>query len=371
MDQPPAGQLKQSPLHARHQALGVRWVPSAGWEMPAEFAGAAEEHAAVRHAAGLFDLSHMGQIEMAGRDALAALQWLTCNDAGSLDHGQTQRSGLLTPDGTFVDDAFVNRLGDSHFLLVVGAATVAKDVAWITAQSSRFSLAILDTSARYAALALHGPAAHEVLQPLANFDLSTIQGSWFAHGEIAGVRATVFRTGALGEDGFEVFTPPQMAARAWDAILAAGRESGVMPAGVAAWDTLRLEAGQSVFGLELDETTTVIEAGLRSLVAWRKGEFLGRAALEAQRATGAARSLVGFEMVDAIPAAHGDPLIAGGVPAGVVTSGALSPFLKKAIGLAYVPTRFAAPGTELDVDVRGRIHRARVVPLPFYKRARG
>jgi aminomethyltransferase len=371
MNQSPTGQLKQTPLHARHRALGARMVPFAGWDMPVEYAGLTEEHLAVRTRAALFDVTHLGQIEVAGPGALAALQWVTCNDASRLDHGQVQYSALTTPEGTFVDDLLVYRLGGSHFLLVVNAANVAKDVAWIAGQAGRFGAAVLDTSNRYALVALQGPLATEVLQPLANFDLSTLKHYWCAHGEIASVRATISRTGYTGEDGYEVFAPPAQAAHLWDAILAEGRDAGVVPAGLGARDTLRLEAAMRLYGNDIDEHTTVLEADLEWMVAWDKGDFAGRASLERQKSEGLPRRLVGFEMAEEGVAGHGCPVVVGGAGSGHVTSGSQTPFLNRAIGMAYLPAGHTAPGTEFDIDIRGRLRRARVVPLPFYKRPRG
>ena len=371
MSQSPAEQLKQTPLSARHRALGARMMPFAGFDMPLEYTGITAEHLAVRTRAGLFDVSHMGQIEIAGKDALAAVQWITCNDASRLSPGQAQYSALTTEAGTFVDDLLVYRLGDGHFLLVVNASNVSKDIAWIGDHVRRFGVAALDTSARYALVALQGPLAHDILAPLANFDLSTIKYYWFAHGEIAGVRATISRTGYTGEDGYEVFAPPQQAVRLWDAILAEGRDRGVVPAGLGARDTLRLEAAMRLYGHDIDETTTVLEAGLEWIVGWKKDDFLGRAAIAQQKGSGLRRTLVGFEMLDRAIARHGYRAFVGGADAGYVTSGTRTPFLERAVGMAYLPVECAAAGAQFDVEIRGRMQRARVVPLPFYKRPRG
>ena len=363
--------LKQTPLNARHRALGARMVPFAGWDMPVEYSGLSQEHLAVRTRAGLFDVTHMGQVELAGTDALAAVQWISSNDASRLKIGQAQYSGLTTPAGTFVDDMLVYRFAEDHFLLVINASNVDKDVAWIMEQTRRFGVAALDTSSRYALIALQGPLARQVMQRLSNVDLSVIKNYWFAHGEIAGVRGTLSRTGYTGEDGFEVFVPPQQAVTVWDAILEAGRDEAVIPAGLGARDTLRLEAAMRLYGNDIDDTTTVLDADLEWIVGWNKGDFLGRQALADQKARGLTTRLVGFEMKDRAIARHGYAVVAGGATVGRVTSGTQTPFLKKAIGMAYVPAALAAPGTEFDVDVRGRAARATVVPLPFYKRPRG
>jgi aminomethyltransferase len=347
-------------------------VPFAGWDMPVEYAGLSDEHQAVRTRAGLFDVTHMGQIEMAGPRALEAVQWITSNDASRLKVGQAHYTGLMTPQGTFVDDVLVYRFTQTHFLMVVNAANVAKDVAWITEHVKQFTgVAVLDTSARYALLALQGPSARTVMQPLANVDLSTITYYWFASCEVAGVRATVSRTGYTGEDGYEIFVPPQQAVKVWDAILEEGRPEGVVPAGLGARDTLRLEAGMRLYGNDIDDTTTVLEADLEWILAWGKGDFLGRDALLRQKNAGVARKIVGFEMVDRAIARHGYDAYVNGAKVGHVTSGTQTPFLKKAIGLAYLPVEHGAAGAEFDIDVRGRRVRARVVLLPFYKRPRG
>jgi len=347
-------------------------VPFGGWDMPVEYSGITEEHMAVRTCAGLFDVSHMGEIEIAGKDALAAVQAVSSNDASKLQVGQTQYSGLLTAEGTFIDDLLVYRLGPAHFLLVVNAGNIQKDYAWIAGHIASAGDAVaVDASSRYALLALQGPAAADVLQPLTAVELSAMKYYWFAHGEVASVRATVSRTGYTGEDGFEVFVPPQSADRVWQAILQSGQAAGVIPCGLGARDTLRLEAAMRLHGNDIDETTTALEADLGWIVGWQKDDFIGAAALREQRASGVRRKIVGFEMVDRGIARHGYAVYVRDGPVGsvgLVTSGTQTPFLKKAIGMAYVPIEHAAPDSEFDVDIRGRRARARVVPMPFYRR---
>ena len=344
-------------------------VPFGGWDMPVEYSGIVQEHLAVRSAAGLFDVSHMGELEIAGRDALAAVQWISSNDASKLAVGQAQYSGLLTPQGTFVDDLLVYRLGPAHFLLVVNASNIAKDYAWITDQIKSVGDAVaVDASSRYALLAVQGPAARQILQPLTGIDLAGLKYYWFAHGEVANVRGTVSRTGYTGEDGFEVFVPPQSADRVWQAILDSGKAAGIIPCGLGARDTLRLEAAMRLHGNDIDETTTALEADLGWIVGWKKDDFVGAATLREQKTGGVKRKLVGFEMLERGIARHGYDVCVGGTNAGVVTSGTQTPFLKKAIGMAYVPVEHASADTEFDVDIRGRRTRARVVPMPFYKR---
>ncbi|HPK71686.1 MAG TPA: glycine cleavage system aminomethyltransferase GcvT [Vicinamibacterales bacterium] len=371
MNQGTSAPLKTTPLSERHRTLGARMVPFAGWDMPVEYAGLSQEHLAVRTRAGLFDVTHMGQAELAGRNALAAVQWFSSNDASRLKVGQAHYSALTTPAGTFVDDMLVYRFADDHFLLVLNASNVDKDVAWIAEQCRRFEVSVVDTSARYALIAIQGPLARQVLQRVTNIDLSAIKNYWFAHGEVAGARGTLSRTGYTGEDGYEVFVPPQQAVRVWDALLEAGQDDGVVPAGLGARDTLRLEAAMRLYGNDIDDTTTLLDADLEWIVGWNKGDFVGRAALAEQKARGVESRLVGFEMVDRAIARHGCPVLIDGAAAGRVTSGTQTPFLKKAIGMAYIPVGHAGIGAEFDVDIRGRLTRARVVPLPFYKRPRG
>jgi aminomethyltransferase len=369
MSLPAPASLKKTPLNARHRALGARMVEFGGWDMPVEYSGIVDEHLAVRTRAGLFDVSHMGEIEIAGGDALKAVQHITSNDAAKLAIGQIQYSALTTPQGTFVDDVLVYKLADEHFMLVVNASNIIKDFNWITEHvPEQVDAVAVNTSSRYALLALQGPAARDVLQTLTAADLSGLKYYWFTTGEVASVRCTISRTGYTGEDGFEVFVPPASADRVWNAILTAGQSAGVIPAGLGARDTLRLEASMRLYGNDMDETTTVVEADLGWIVGWKKQEFLGFDVLQSQKAQGAPRKLVGFEMLDRAIARHGYDVYIDGAHAGTVTSGTQTPFLKKAIGMAYVPADRAVPGTEFEVEVRGRRARASVVPMPFYKR---
>jgi aminomethyltransferase len=279
---------------------------------------------------------------------------------------------LTTPQGTFVDDVLTYKMADDHFMLVVNASNIVKDFHWIVEHVKEVGgdAAAVNTSSRYALMALQGPAARDVLQTLTGVDLSGIKYYWFATGEVAGVRVTISRTGYTGEDGFEVFTPPNAAERVWDAILQAGKGAGVVPAGLGARDTLRLEASMRLYGNDMDETSTVVEADLGWIVGWKKDEFLGHDVLKQQKAEGTSKKLVGFEMLDRAIARHGYDVYVDGAKAGVVTSGTQTPFLKKAIGMAYLPADRTQPGSEFEVDVRGRRVKAVVVPMPFYKRAK-
>src|SRR5215218_1420046 len=299
MEQATDAPLKKTPLNARHRASGARMVPFGGWDMPVEYSGIVLEHNAVRTRAGVFDVSHMGEIEIAGKDALAAVQRISSNDASKLAVGQAQYSGLTTPRGTFVDDLLVYRLAPAHFLLVVNAGNIPKDYAWIAEQIRSAGDAVaVDASSRYALIALQGPAALEVLQPLTAIDLASLKYYWFAHGEVASVRATISRTGYTGEDGFEIFVPPQSADRVWLAVLDSGRAVDAVPCGLGARDTLRLEAAMRLHGNDIDDTTTPLEADLGWMVGWNKGDFLGADTLRQQKSAGVSRKLVGFEMLE-------------------------------------------------------------------------
>ena len=346
-------------------------VEFGGWDMPVEYSGISDEHMTVRTKAGLFDVSHMGQIEIAGSHALAAVQHLTCNDASKLAIGQIQYSALTTPTGAFVDDILVYRVAIDHFMLVVNAGNIVKDYEWIQANTRQRGgdAVVVNVSSRYALIAIQGPEAEGILQKLTDVDLPAMKYYWFGNGEVAGQRAIVSRTGYTGEDGFEIFVPPTSAEKLWNALLEAGQDHGLKPAGLGARDTLRLEAAMRLSGSDMDEHTTVLEAGLGWIVAWNKGAFLGSDVLQAQKAGTLARKLVGFEMADKAIARHGHPVMAGGTQVGVVTSGTVTPYLKKAIGLANVPVSMSAVGTPITIDVRGRQMAATVVPEPFYKRA--
>ena len=370
MNQPSTEQLKKTPLNARHRALGARMVEFGGWDMPVEYSGITNEHMAVRTKAGLFDVSHMGQIEVAGKDALAAVQRISSNDATKLSVGQAQYSALTTPAGTFVDDLIVYRLAGDHYLLVVNAGNIERAYKWIVEHTRTVGdVAVVNSSSRYALLAVQGPAAPAIVQELTAADLTSVKYYWFTHGEVAGVRSIIARTGYTGEDGFELFIPPASAERVWNTILETGAAAGIVPVGLGARDTLRLEAGMHLSGQDIDETTTVLEADLGWIVGWKKTDFIGKAALDQQKSAGLTRKLVGFEMAAPGIARHGYKAYAAGGE-GIVTSGTQTPFLKKAIGLAYLPIAATSSGTEFEVDIRGRRTPARVVSRQFYKRSR-
>jgi aminomethyltransferase len=284
--------------------------------------------------------------------------------------GQVQYSALTTPAGTFVDDVLVYRMGGDHFMLVVNAGNIMKDHEWIVGQARKAggTVAVVNASSRYALIAIQGPQAQAILQTLTDIDLAAIKYYWFATGEVAGIRATVSRTGYTGEDGFEVFVPPAQAERAWDAMLQAGKSADIKPAGLGARDTLRLEAAMRLCGSDMDEQVSVLEAGLGWIVGWKKSDFEGASILRKQKAGELTRKLAPFEMRDRAIARHGYPVVKNGQQIGLVTSGTQTPFLKKAIGFAMVPVDMTSVGTALEIDVRGRAVPAEVVPEPFYKR---
>lgn len=363
--------LRKTPLHAVHREAGAKLVPFAGWEMPVEYSGLISEHMAVRKAAGLFDVSHMGEFELQGPGALAFLQRTTSNDVARLSDGQAQYSSLPMPNGAPVDDVIVYRHAPERYLLVVNASNVEKDLAWLQGQQPE-GCVLGDVSDAYALLALQGPASQEILQKVTALDLGAIRFYSFAVGELGGRPATVSRTGYTGEDGFEIFVAPADAEPLWRRLMEVGAERGLVPAGLGARDTLRLEARMCLYGNDMDETTTLVEAGLGWIVSLgeAKGEFPGRAVLAAQKASGPPRRLVGFEVTGRGIARHGYPVYLGDEAVGTVTSGTYAPFLQKNIGLAYLPAARTAHGTEFEVEIRGRRVSARVVPTPFYKRPR-
>ena len=367
--------LKKTALNAAHRALKAKMVDFGGWDMPVEYSGLIAEHLAVRTAVGLFDVSHMGEIQFRGPGALAAVQHITMNDASRLKDGQAHYSALLTPQGTFVDDILVHRLGPNDYLLVVNAGTKDKDYTWIRQQVGGFpSIHISDYSSYYSQLAVQGPRALSTLQKLTKTDLSAIKNYWFTWGTVAGVpNVMIARTGYSGEDGFEVYLPADEAtsAKVWNEILAAGEEFGIRPCGLGARNTLRLEAGMSLYGHEISDSINVLEAGLERWLKLDKGDFIGRQALlDIQSAGGPARKLVALEMVERGIARDGYFVLAlDGEQIGTITSGSPAPFLKTNIAFALVPTAAAQSGEDVLIQIRpNQTARAKQVPAPFYKR---
>ncbi len=366
-----AGTLLKTPLYGAHRALGAKMIAFGDWEMPVEYSGLIAEHLAVRQAAGLFDVSHMGEFSVKGPGALAFLQRVASNDAGKLADFQAQYSALPLPSGAPADDIILYRRAADSFLMIVNASNREKDLEWLRSQQPT-DCALSDVSDNYALLALQGPKAAQILAALTTTDLDAIGYYHFADGSVGGVAATIARTGYTGEDGFELLLPAQAAESVFTAIVAAGKPHGLLPAGLGARDTLRLEAKMCLYGNDIDETTTLIEAGLGWSVSvdGARGDYPGRAVLAAQKQDGPPRKLVGFEVVGRGIARHGYPVFHKGAPHGEVTSGSYAPFLQKNVGLCYLPAAIAMSGTEIDIDVRGRRVAARVVPTPFYKRPR-
>ena len=358
--------MKKTPLNATHHELGAKMVDFGGWEMPVQYAGILEEHEAVRTGVGLFDVSHMGEFTFRGPDALKLLQSATCNDVSKIVNGRAQYNGLLYPTATFVDDLLVYKNADNDYFAVPNAGNIDKDFEWFTEVAKGMEVELVNRSDDYALLALQGPRAVALLQPLTDVDLSALKYYAFANGTVDGAKAIVSRTGYTGEDGFEIFLEPSDAPRIMKKLV----ELGAKPCGLGARDTLRLEAKMALYGNDIDHTTTPLEADLGWIVKIEKGEFNGRDVLQREKSEGPARKLVGFEMVDRGIGRHGYPVVDGSEEIGVVTSGTHSPTLKKAIGLAYLPLDKSAPGTEFMVLIRGKETRARVVPTPFYKRAK-
>jgi len=375
---PVAPALKKTALNATHRALKAKMVDFGGWDMPVEYpcpgGGLIAEHMAVRTAVGLFDVSHMGEIQFRGPGALAAVQHITMNDASRLKDGQAHYSALLTPEGTFVDDILVHRLSENDYLLVVNAGTKDKDYAWIRQQvGSRPGIHLSDYSSYYSQLALQGPRAQETLQKLTKVDLNTIKNYWFSWGQVAGVsNVMIARTGYSGEDGFEVYIPSDepTTVKMWNALLEAGAEFGIRPCGLGARNTLRLEAGMSLYGHEISDEINVLEAGLTHWLKLDKGDFIGREALAAvQAAGGPKRKIIGLEMIERGIARDGYSVFdLDGKAIGTVTSGSPAPFLKTNIATALVPASVAASGTDVVVQCRANSVRAKQVPIPFYKR---
>lgn len=358
--------LKRTPLYDSHVEAGARLVDFAGWEMPVQYAGVIEEHRAVRTQAGLFDVSHMGEVRVRGEGAEAFLQRITPNDVSKLTPGRAHYSGLLTERGTYVDDLLIYRLATDDFLVVVNASNADRDFEWMASRTEG-QAEVENVSDRYALLALQGPKAVEILTPLATPGAAALRYYGFLQGEVAGVPALISRTGYTGEDGFELYLAPEDAPAVWRKLLAAGAS----PAGLGARDTLRLEAAMALYGHEIDEATTPFEAGLAWVVKLDKGDFLGRDALAAQRERGVGKKLVGFTVEGRGIARQGHGVLSeGGESVGAVTSGTWSPTFEKALGLAYVPPELAAPGTPVTVDVRGKGLPAVVVETPFYRRSR-
>ena len=368
MSQASAG-LKTTALHATHIRMGARMVDFGGWEMPLQYSSILEEHAAVRSAAGLFDVSHMGEIEIRGNDAAALTDHVTTNSIARLRPGQAHYSALLYGHGGFVDDILVHKVTDDHYFLCVNASNQDKDYQHIS-NTNRFGTAVELTSDRFTQLAIQGPLALRILQKLTNSDLESVRYYHFVDGTIAGTPARIARTGYTGEDGFEIYFAPERSELIWNKILDAGREFGIQPCGLGARNTLRMEAGMALYGHEIHAGVTPWEAGLDWIVRLDKGDFVGRATLARQREQGVTRKLIGFEMTGRGIGREDYEVFADGAPAGWVTSGGPAPTLKKNIGMCYLAAALARPGQRIQIIVRSQPVDAVTVPLPFYKRAR-
>ena len=356
----------RTPLYDAHKRLGARFVSFAGWEMPVQYAGILEEHRAVRERAGLFDVSHMGEVEVRGPRALEAVQRLMVNDAGRLRDGQVQYSMLCLENGGVIDDVTVNRFSAERFLVCVNASNAQKDFGWMR-DHALAGAEVVDRSADFALLALQGPRASEILSRCTRIDLTTLRSFCFAEGEVAGVPVIAARTGYTGEDGFELYAPAERGVALWDALLAEGAAYGLQAAGLGARDTLRLERALPLYGHELDEEHSPLEAGLAWVVKLDR-EFIGGAALMRQKAEGVRRRLVGLTMLQPGIPRQGYAIKSEGRTVGAITSGTQSPTLGKPIALGYVEVALAAVGSRLEVEIRQRGVAAEVVPLPFYKR---
>jgi len=369
--------LRRTALHATHHSHKAKMVGFGGWDMPVQYRGLIEEHMAVRQRVGLFDVSHMGDIQLRGPNSLAAVQKLLMNDASKLQIGQAHYSAMLYPNGTFVDDVVLHKLGDNDYLIVINAGTREKDVAWVRSVIGGMTgVHVNDFSDYYTQLAIQGPKAKDTLQKLTGVDLSPIKNYWFTWGTVCGCHnVMIARTGYTGEDGFEIYIPSDepTSARVWGEVLAAGDEFGIQPCGLGARNTLRLESAMALYGHEISDTLNVFEAGLGRYCKLDKGtDFVGREALlKVQEDGGPAKKLVGLEMVERGIGRDGYPLLSlAGEKIGEVTSGSPAPFLKKNIALAYVPVGYAEVGSEVAVEVRGLPVKAVLVPTPFYKRPR-
>src|SRR5450756_424981 len=374
-----AASLRKTALNATHRAHKAKMVDFGGWDMPVEYSGLIAEHMAVRTGVGVFDVSHMGDIQLRGPGSLAAVQQLCMNDASKLQIGQAHYSAMLYPNGTFVDDVIVHKLSDNDYLIVINAGTREKDVQWVRKQIGHMpGVHVNDYSDSYAQLAIQGPKAAATLQKLTTTDLSTIKNYWFTWGGLDLTDGSklhnvmIARTGYTGEDGFEIYVPSDepTSAKVWGEVLKAGAEFGIVPCGLGARNTLRLESAMALYGHEISDTINVLEAGLGRYAKLDKDSFVGKEALvEIQAAGGPKRKLVGLEMVERGIARDGYPVLSlDGTKVGEVTSGSPAPFLKKNIAMAYVPTELATIGSELGVEIRGQLVKARVVALPFYKK---
>lgn len=345
-------------------------IEFAGWDMPVEYNGIIPEHMAVRTKAGLFDVSHMGEVTVKGKGALAFLQWLTPNDVARLAPGQVHYTAMPTPEGTFVDDLLIYCMGQDDYFLVINAANTDKDFAWIAGHTDGFDVKVENVSDAYSQLALQGPLAEKILQPLTDIDLAAMKSFTWRKGEVAGKDCLVSRTGYTGEDGFEIYTEEPAPQIIWEKLISTGSPLGLLPIGLGARDTLRLEARLSLYGNDISDKTTVLEADLKWICKFQKGDFIGKPVLDKQLAEGLTRKIVGFELRGPGVARPHHPVYYKGQKVSEVSSGTFAPFLKKSLGLVYLPIEATAVGTEFEIGIRDKMVKAVVVPTPFYKRSR-
>jgi len=355
-------------LNEVHKELGAKMVDFAGWEMPVSYSGTLEEHNNVREKAGIFDVSHMGEIEIRGENALKQVQYITCNDASTLNEGQAQYTSMLTPEGTFIDDLLVHKISTTRYMMCVNSDNKDKDYQWILDNKVN-KAEILDKSPEYTQLALQGPASKDILQELVNINPSELGHYHFVLGKICGIESIIARTGYTGEDGFELYFNPDHAEKVWNSILDKGESYGILPAGLGARDTLRLESGLCLYGNDIDDQTTPLEADLAWIVAFDKNNFIGKDALIEQKDEGISRKLIGFELLEkgGIPR-KGYPIFKNGDKIGKVTSGNYAPYLEKQIGMGYIPVNLGSPDTRIKIKIRNRKIETKIVNKPFYNR---
>lgn len=360
--------LKKTPLNDKHRNLGAKMVDFGGWDMPVQYSGILEEHRAVRNRGGLFDVSHMGEIDIQGRDALKLINKIITNDVATQELRQILYSPMCYEDGGVVDDLLVYKIAEDHYYIVVNASNADKDFAWFVQNAQGMEVAVVNLSAQTAQVAIQGPRAEAVLQKLTEYDLATMKYYWFDYANVDNVQCLVSRTGYTGEDGFEIYCSPESVGQIWDKILAEGKDEGILPIGLGARDTLRFEAALPLYGNELSADITPLEAGLGKFIKLNKADFNGQNILLKQKEEGLTRRLVGFEMIErGIPRSH-YPIRVENNEIGWVTSGSFSPTLDKNLGLGLVAIDFAAMGTEIEVVIRDKGVMAKVIATPFYKK---
>ena len=367
-------ELRKTALNETHRKMGARMVPFGGWDMPVEYSGIVSEHMAVRTQAGLFDVSHMGRVEVEGAGSLALLQRLSSNDVSRLQDGQAQYTALMNERGGIVDDFLIHKIGEEKYFLCINAARREADLDWIATHNTGGvavrNIAVRNISDETSQLAIQGPRSLAILQPFVSVDLNAIRYYWFMRGEVMGVPAWIARTGYTGEDGFELYVPVAQSEKLWHALLEAGKSEGILPCGLGARNTLRLEAGMLLYGQDMNDQTTPLEAGLGWITKLDKGPFLGREVIEKQKREGVPRLLAGFRMIDRAIARDDAPVYKNGQLVGKVTSGSYVPFLKRNIGLASLPKELAKAGEKIAIQIRGTMAAAEIVPTPFYRRVK-